>query len=579
MTLAVVCGIFLAGIISSIISLLFLGVFLGAASAIPSVQENSVLKIDMSRITLAEQTQESLPSMSFGVSMVNMEQPEIIGIWDAVRALDAAAEDPKIKCVYLKTDGMSSGIASLEEFRKALLDFRKSGKPVLAYTENPTTGSCYLASVADRVYTCPYLGGAATINGVGGRMVYYKELLDKLGINVQLIRHGKYKSAGEPFIRTEPSQENMEQQQVMLNSIWKSLSGKITESRDITVAQLDSSINNLAICTPEDLVRASLADGVLTRDSLEIKLAELAEVEDFDKVNMVTFADYVASKAEKTPKAGNKLAIIFASGEIVDGDGLNDVAGDRFAAEIEKVRKDNDIKVVVLRVNSPGGSVLASEKIKAELDLLQESKTLIASYGDYAASGGYWISNACGKIFTDETTLTGSIGVFGMVPDVSGAYKNILHLNSYPVSTHKHTDMFSLMRPFDADEYAYMQRNIEGIYDKFLANVAAGREMTKEAVDEIAQGRVWTGSDAKGIGLVDEIGTLKDAVLYAIAQAGEPDLSKWSVAQYPAPLTIYEQFMEMFGEKLDKEGVMMRKLEFFSKPRVLARAPYEFVME
>jgi len=576
-TLAVVCGILLTGIILSILTSIFIGAAISAgSSSTPVAIKNAVLKIDMGKIVLAEQSQEAMPTFSIGSSF-SMDQPDVVGLWDAVCAINAAAEDPEVKFIYLKTDGLSGGMASIQELRIALENFRSRGKSVVSYLESPTTGSYYLASVSDKIYMTPYLGASSMMNGISGQLIFVKDLLDKFGVNMQLIRHGKYKSAGEMFIRSNASPENLEQNKVMINSIWNSYAEKIASSRGISLEAFNALIDDLALCEPEDFVKASLVDELLDKTAMENKLADLAVVSSFKEVNLVPFVDYVNSKVKNVPsRVADKIAIIYADGEIVDGDEKTEVAGDRFASEIAKVRADSTVKVVVLRVNSPGGSVLASEKIKRELDLLQKDKPIVASYGDYAASGGYWISNAADKIYSDAATLTGSIGVFGLVPDFSKTLKDVAHVNVTPVNSHKHSDMYRCMRPFDAQELAYMQRSIETIYTSFVNYVAQGRDMTPEAVDEIAQGRVWTGADAIKIGLVDEIGTLEDAVKYAASLAGESDLNKWKIVGYPKPLSTYEQLLEAFGEDNTKEGVMMRKVKALSRPQVQARMPFQF---
>ncbi len=276
------------------------------------------------------------------------------------------------------------------------------------------------------------------------------------------------------------------------------------------------------------------------------------------------------------------IAIIFADGEIVDGDAKEQVAGDRFAEEIAKVRADSTVKAVVFRVASPGGSVLASEKIKQEIDLLRKDKPVIASYGDYAASGGYWISNSCDKIFSDATTLTGSIGVFSMIPDFSNTAKNLLHVNITSVSSNRHGDMYSMMRPLNAQEVESMQKSVNDIYDAFLENVANGRNMTTDAVNEIAQGRVWAGSDALKIGLVDEIGTLSDAVAFAAVAAGDADVDSWQITCLPKPQTLIEKLMESFygtsnvlaGTPFESIESAYRNWDWKSSGKAFARIPY-----
>ena len=446
----------------------------------------------------------------------------------------------------------------------------------MSYIEAPTTLSYYLASVADKVYMTSNLGTLININGVSSQMVYLKDLLDKLGVNVQLIRHGKYKSAGEPYIRSTPSAEALEQTRAMVNSMWGVIAEEISASRGISVDALNSAIDNLKLASPEDMLAEGLVDGLLSREQLYNKVADLYVAESFEDVKSISLQDYSAALlAEQPAKKGpaGTIAVLHADGQIVEGIATQEVAGSRYASLIRKLRKDDKIKAVVLRVNSPGGSVLASEQIKEQLDSLKAVKPLIASYGDYAASGGYWISNNCDKIYSDALTLTGSIGVFSIVPEFSKTLKNVAHVNVQSVSSNKHGDLMSCMRPFDADELAYMQKPVEQIYEKFTSVVAEGRDMPVSKVDEIGQGRVWTGVEALHIGLVDEIGTLSDAISYAASLAGNPELSAWKISAYPEPQTLFESIMTMFGGA--PESSLIKKVEELKAPMMLARVPYE----
>ncbi len=542
MTLAVVCGLFIMGIIGFFLFFSMIGAVASLGSSAPVMPRDGVLLMDMSKVALAEQTTEADP-----MQVIQGNATQTIGLWDAVKAIKSAESDPAIKYIFLKSDGLMAGLAQTEELRQALAEFRKSGKAVISYIENPTTGSYYLASVADKVYMGNYKGGNNMMTGVGTQLIFLKDLLDKLGVNVQLIRHGKYKSAGEMFVKNKASDENLEQNTEMVQSIWKNLAEKICESREITMEQLDKTIDNLELNTPADFLSHSLVDELLTKEELKSQLTNLAVKESFSNVNFISLPDYITVLSTVKPSSKDKIAIIFAEGEIVDGYEKQQVAGDRFASVIANVRADSTVKAVVLRVASPGGSVLASEKIKTEIDLLRKDKPVIASYGDYAASGGYWISNSCDKIFSDPSTLTGSIGVFSMIPEFGTTTKKLFHVNVTTVGSHKHSDMYSLMRPFDARENAYMQESVDNIYEAFIQNVSEGRDMPAEKVDEIAQGRVWTGSDAIKIGLVDEIGTLYDAVRYAAASAGNPETESWNIDTYPSPQTTLEMVMEMFS--------------------------------
>ncbi|MCR5519182.1 MAG: signal peptide peptidase SppA [Bacteroidales bacterium] len=568
MLLAVICGI----IIFNILLFFILG---GMASSLSGGKGNvvlpksGVLALDLSEVTITEQDKPMDP-----FAAIQQQTPMAnVGLYKAVQAINAAAQDPGVKFIFLKSDNSTTGISAMGEIRKALENFRRSGKAVVAFTEQPNAGTFYLNSVADKIYMSEYEGADGSFAGLCAQSFYLKDLLAKAGINMQLIRHGKYKSAGEMYVRNSPSEENKEQYDRMVSSMWESIGKTIAEGRGIPFEKLDKMVENLSLCMPQDYLEAGLVDGLLSRDSLKNRLATLAVAGRFQDVQFIPFADYAQVKGVPNFRSRNRIAVIYTDGQIVDGKAITDVAGDRFAKVIDQVRNDSGIGAVVLRVNSPGGSVLASEKIKHELDLLAEKVPVIASYGDMAASGGYWISNNCSKIFSDPTTLTGSIGVFGMIPEMSKTLKDVAHVGVYSAKSHKHADMMRLTRPFDQAEYAYMQRSIESIYDKFISLVAEGRGMEKSKVDEIGQGRVWTGADAINIGLVDEIGTLEDAINYA---ASAIDAKDYCVMEYPKPLTEMEMLMASFGQNMEHDYV--RAFQNMSKPQVLARMPYQVVV-
>jgi len=568
--LAVIC----AFIVMGILRFLFFLVFLGSAalgSSTPAIPKTgAVLDLDMSQFTLAEQTDnEPVPQFSLmgGIS-TNMVS---VGILDVTRALEEAANDPAIKFAYLRADAASGGIAQLEEFRKALSAFRASGKPILAYTESPSNASYYLASVADKILMGSAHGGTYQLVGLSSQMIFLKDILDKLGVNVQLIRHGKYKSAGEMFIRNSSSPENREQTQVMINSMWEAISGSMAESRDLPVERFNQLIDDLSFVVPEDFEKHGLVDELVDHEALGNKICTLAQVDDIKKVHLVPLADYVEAKVS-SGVAKDQVAVIYAEGEIVDGEASSEVAGDRFVRMIEKVRKDKNVKAVVLRVNSPGGSVSASVKIRTALDRLMQEKPLVASYGDYAASGGYWISSGCQKIYADATCLTGSIGVFSMIPEFSKVAKKV-GVGIETIGSNKHSDMLSLMRPFDAAETAYMQASVEDIYELFVNLVAKSRNLSVEQVDAIAQGRVWAATDALQIGLVDEIGGLPEAISYAAALADLNSSDDYSVVGYPAPPSFVQQLMEQFGVNTGSDVSVFLNYE---PGRMYARIPYTY---
>lgn len=583
MTLATVTGLLLFGFVAMFIMIAMIGAVAAVGNSKPVMPAEAVLTIDCSTMTLAEQTQEADP---FG-ALQGTEIITPVGIYSAITAINAAAEDPAIKYIFMKPDAVSGGFAQIEEFRTALMNFRTSGKAVVSFIENPTNAGYYLASASDKIYMTSLQGGMNSFNGISSSLIFLKDALDRLGINVQLIRHGKYKSAGEMYIRNSSSKENMEQNEAMIESIWESWATLIAQSRNISVEDLNDMLDNLELNFPEDFLAKGLVDELLTRKELQDKLTALFVTDSYKNVKSISLADYAELKNTTNYQATDKIAVIYAEGNIVDGNTKENVAGDRFARLIEKVRNDKKVKAVVLRVNSPGGSVLASEKIKAELELLQENVPVIASFGDYAASGGYWISAGCDYIFANATTLTGSIGVFSLVPDFSGTVRDKLHVNITPVKSNEHADLYGLMRPLDAKETAYMQASVEQIYNKFTNIVAEGRDMTVADVDDIAQGRVWSGAEALEIGLVDQIGTLEDAIRYAASQIGVNDMSEVQVIGYPKPQTAIDIILESFtGQEASIFGdTPLEDIEkaftgwdYSQCGKAYARIPYEIIL-
>ena len=542
-TIHVVIGFFLLiGCIAGFLGLMTL------ESPMPIMPSKAVLTVDMSTIALSEQTKEAdLMEMIQGV-----DGPQPLGILDAVAAINSAAYDPAVQFIFLKPDAVSGGMAQMEEFRKALINFRSCGKAVVSYIENPTNGGYYLASAADKIYMTPHQGGMNMFNGLSSQLIFLKDALDLLGINMQLIRHGKYKSAGETFVRNSSSKENMQQTEEMVDSMWESWKNDISQSRGIAPEDLDRMLNELELNLPTDFLEKGLVDELLTMDQLQDKLAMLYMTDDYSQVQSIAIQDYALLNVAGNPMGSKKIAIIYAEGEIVDGDGTEEVASDRFVRIIQKVRKDDSVKAVVFRVNSPGGSVLASEKIKAQIDSLAKKVPVIASYGDYAASGGYWISANCDFIYANETTLTGSIGVFSTIPDLKKTVNEKLHVNITAVNSHDHADMYDMMRPLDNKETALLQESVEQIYDRFTQIVAEGRGMSVSDVDKIAQGRVWTGAQALDLGLVDAIGTLETAVLHAAYLADSMNgMDDIQIVEYPKPVaTIDVLASALTGEEL-----------------------------
>ena len=563
-----------------VLNLIFFGVIGSAISSLsskgnqqPVIPRNAILKIDGSSL-IAERTKESF---SFDMLSASPSMANTVSILDAIRALEIAAMDPQIKFVYLKPDELSLGTALAEEFRAALSKFRESGKPVIAYSQGFSSGSYYLASIADKVVLNAY--GECSISGLNSQLMYYKDLIDFLGVDVQLIRHGKYKSAGEPYIKSEMSKENKEQYEKLFGTIWGAMADEVAASRDFTAEEFNAWIDDLAISDREAAKEKGLVDELWYDDQVRDYFCTLCGVKEPKDLKYVSLQDYALAKVRTNLRAKDKIAVIYADGEIVMDDQGDGSIGNNFAKEIVQVREDPAVKAVVLRVNSPGGSVQAAAAIEREIQLLRENgKPVIASYGGYAASGGYWISCCADKIFSDKTTLTGSIGVFGLIPSFGRALKKNVHLNVYEVGTHKHGTVGSGMTPLDPEEEALMQTHIDGIYTDFVSRVATGRDMAADAVDEIAQGRVWAGGDAIQIGLVDEIGGLEDAIRYAASLVG---LENYRLVEYPVVTPMFQQLLSSVQEqstdqdvKVDAATLMQRTgnwLLNLQGPEVVAR--------
>lgn len=586
MTFATVTGLAIFSFAIVFISIAMIGAVAALGNKQPVMPAKAMLTIDMSTLMLSEQTKETdaLAMLQSGGQAV-----ATLGIRNAVTAINKAATDPAVQFIYMKPDGMMSEVAHLEEFRTAIENFRRSGKAVVSYIENPTNGSYYLASASDKVYMTPYDGGINMFTGLSSQLIFLKDILDRVGVNIQLIRHGKYKSAGEMFIRSSSSKENMEQNEAMVSSMWSSWAEQIAESRGITAERLNEMLDNLELALPSDWVKKGLVDALVTREQLQEHLCNLYISSNYGNVKSISLQDYAKLNTTLTlPVSKQKIAVIYADGNIVDGSDNMQVAGDRFARIIADVRKDTTVKAVVLRVNSPGGSVLAAEKIKAEVDLLQERVPVIASFGNYAASGGYWISACCDKIYTDATTLTGSIGVFSIIPDFSGTLNKKLHVNVTPVNSNKHADMYNCLRPLTKAETAYMQTTVESVYQRFTSIVAEGRDMTIEQVENLAQGRVWTGAEAVENGLADEIGNIEDALLYAALSIDDvSDLEDVQVVEYPKPLTTLETLMEslngsapavLAGTAFENIEAAFSGINATETGKTYARLPYEYVI-
>lgn len=575
--LAAILGCFIALGLLFLLAVGMIGALMPAEETV-TVAPSSILRIELSS-PIGEQTVSDPLDLS-SVLPVSTGSSSV-GILDAVRAIDYAATDPAIKFIYLTDCGYSSGISYMEELRGALERFRASGKPVIAYGDNFSFGGYYLASVADKIYADEFASN--NILGVATTIVFLKDVLDRFGVEMQLIRHGKYKSAGEQFIASDISEANREQNQAMVDALWQAAAGSICESRGISLTDLDRMVNNLELNTAQDMVEAGLVDELCTVNGMEENLRTLAGAEKLKDVKMIPLDKYIKARIKTNYKAKDKIAIIYADGQI-NPNGSDGITEEKFQPIIRDLRADSSVKAVVLRVNSPGGSVQPAEIIRTELELLQQEKPLIVSYGTMAASGGYWISAGADKIYSNSTTLTGSIGVFSMLPSLEKTFKDIARVNPVTVRSHAHADMGSMTRKLDRQETAAFQEQVEMIYDHFINLVAEGRGMTPARVDEIAQGRVWCGSEALGIGLVNEIGGLKDALDYAAVSA---DLKDYRIEAWPKVKNSLEKLMEGFGSAStavesfsDPEKFMETLFKSLKAEKgIYARVPYIYYFE
>lgn len=483
----------------------------------------------------------------------NFEMLNSLTMFDVMKALEEAATDERIAAIYLNYTGMGSieGTSQIEELRAMLADFKAaSGKPVVAYNETYSQGTYWLSSVADEIYMNPQ--GSLDWRGLASQVLFFKGAIDKLGVDAQIVRHGTYKSAVEPYMLHEMSPANRRQTEAMVNSLWNAILEDVALSRNLSPHYLAKHADNLAITSPQAAVELGFVDGLKYEDEV---LARLGELTASREPEMLTLGEY-SSTLVPTKITPNKVAIIYADGEIIDGRGGEGIIGGATTAEqIRQAREDEGVKAVVLRVNSPGGSALASEVMWRELKLLQQTKPIVVSMSNYAASGGYYISAPGDHIIANRTTLTGSIGVFGLIITAQGVLEDKLGITVDVAKTSPHADMGTLFRPLTNSEMNFMQRSVEDVYETFVGHVAEGRDMTPEAVNAIGEGRVWCGVDAERIGLVDEFGGLKRALAVAAEKAELGD--DWRV-------------VEILGEE-DEMAALFNSLLSAKAPKLMGR--------
>ncbi|WP_195499095.1 signal peptide peptidase SppA [Alistipes timonensis] len=581
---------FLAGLLAVVVGtflVFFFWIFilLGIAGSMEKsvvVHPESILKIDFSEVLTDAPSSDPLA----GIDLMTLQTTRQLSLFKALRAIEAAGADDRIKGIYLRMNGEGgvTGSALLEELREALLEFKQSGKFIIAYNETYSQGQYYLASVADKIYLQPE--GGMDWSGLSSNVMFYKGLLDKLDLRAEVFRPTacKYKSAVEPFILDKMSSANREQMQALVNSMWGTISGAVCESRGIDSVKMRRITDNLQVTLPEEALEYGFVDSLVYEDQMEDVFAELGVSDDCDFITLGDYASQVGADLKNI--SADQVAIVYADGQIVDGEGYGkEIYGNTLAAKIAGVREDEKVKAVVLRVNSPGGSALASDVIWREVELLRAEKPVVVSMGSYAASGGYYISCPADVIVADRLTLTGSIGVFGMILDTREALKNKLGITIDGVKSNA-SSSFLATEPLTPIQRSMIMRGVDKVYTTFTNDVAEGRNLPIEKVLDIAGGRVWSGADALGIGLIDTYGGLKTAIALAVDKADLGD--SYRVTEVTETPTGFAAFIASLNVSVREAftrselGLMMKDYntvrEAFRQQGVLMYSPYKVEM-
>ena len=571
-------GVVLAGVVFTILGIVGMVGMVASSDTETMVKENSILILDLDG-SLSERVQDNPLLSLLG------EEYQVYGLDDILSSIRKAKENENIKGIYLQAGILDASFASLEEIRNALKDFKESGKFIVAYGDQYMQNMYYLASVADKVIVNPQ--GSITWQGLASQTIFFKDLLKKVGVEMEIFKVGTYKSAVEPFIATEMSDANREQVSAFLHSIWGRLLEDISASRSIPAEVLNKYADGFLMLEPaETYIANGMADTLMYKDGVLSYLKELTGREENESLRTLSLEDMKNVKRH-TPldKSGNIIAVYYAFGDIDDTASASTEEGiqsEKVIKDLRKLREDEAVKAVVLRVNSPGGSAYGSEQIWREVVLLKEAKPVIVSMGDYAASGGYYISCAADCIVADPTTLTGSIGIFGMFPNMENLLNDKLGLHFETVKTNTYADMGDMTRPFNANEKIAMQKYINQGYKLFVQRCAEGRGMSVEAIEKIAEGRVWTGATAKELGLVDELGGLDKALEIAAQKAG---VESYSTISYPDQDDFFTSLLKegkdnyINGKITETLGNSYRYLQLFENwknmDRIQARMPFE----
>ena len=577
-TLATVTGIVISSVVLFFISILVVFSMVSSSESETQVRKNSVMMLDLNG-TLAERSQEN------PLDLIMKDDYKTYGLDDILSSIKKAKENEDIKGIYIQATSLGAGFASLEEIRNALKDFKESGKFVVAYGDAYTQGLYYLSSVADKVLLNPQ--GMLEWRGLAATPMFFKDLLEKVGVEMQVFKVGTYKSAVEPFISTEMSAANREQINVYLSSIWGQITSAVAESRNLSVEALNKEADRMLMFYPaEESVKNGLVDTLIYKNDVRDYLKNLAGIDKDDNMPILGIQDMInVKKNVPRDKSGNVIAVYYAYGEIDGGSSASTDEGinsEKVIKDLRKLKDNENVKAVVLRVNSPGGSAYGSEQIWYAVNQLKKEKPVIVSMGDYAASGGYYISCNADTIVAEPTTLTGSIGIFGMMPNAKGLTEK-LGVNFDVVKTNPYADFGNLTRPMNDGEKGLMQMYVNNGYKLFLTRCSDGRGISMEELDKIAQGRVWTGSTAKELGLVDELGGLDKALEIAVAKAG---VDAYTVMNYPKKEGFLESLMNtnpgnyikarMLNGKMSDVYRQFGIIENFDKiDRIQARVPFE----
>ena len=573
-----------AGLMLGVFSIIIIFSIVAASGDSKEIQLD---KPHVLRLELNGAIQDRVEEIPFDLSEITGQDVNILGLNDILANIKKAKTDENIKGIYIEIGMISAGFATREEIRNALLDFKESGKFITTYSEIYTQGSYYLASVAD--YICMYPEGGMELRGLNSTIPFFTNALKKMGIEPQVIRHGKFKSAVEPFMLTEMSDENREQIETYMGSIWEHFLKNVASDRELTRDRLNEIVESLEIQTTEDAVELGLVDSLFYRDQFQNHLANLMEQENYDDVNLISLKKYNKVKNENARDKfkKEKVAVIYAQGEIQSGEGSETVIGsERISKAIRKARKDEKVKAIVLRVNSPGGSALASDVIWREMKLANKEKPVVVSMGDVAASGGYYIACASDKIYASPNTITGSIGVFGLLMSFEELFTDKIGLTFDQVKTNKFADLGSVNRPLTQEEYDIIQKGVVDVYNTFTSKVAEGRDMSQENVDDIGQGRVWSGTNAMDINLIDEYGGLEAAVAGAAELA---ELEDYRIYELPEQKDPFQELLEQLEEDMQTSWIKYQLGDQYKYYKTIqdikhlkgvqARMPYQFVID